>query len=198
VSQASTFLSGTVVETMASGGYTYLSIENSGVRRWAAIPQSDVRVGQQVELAPGMEMRNFTSKTLDRTFPSILFCQGKVSPHGSSPASTAAGRDRMPAAHGMSGIGKAGTEKMTAVAGKVTETMDAGTYTYVAVEKNGEQIWVAVPLTKVTVGEEVSFVPGTVMKKFTSKTLGRTFEALIFSGGIAAATSSPEKSVPSF
>ncbi len=79
------FTAGTIVETMDSGGYTYLCIENSGVRRWAAIPQTGVKVGQQVELTPGMQMANFNSKTLNRTFPSIYFCQGLVSSPNTSP-----------------------------------------------------------------------------------------------------------------
>lgn len=70
---------GTVVETMNSGGYTYLQIENGGQKLWAAVPQTEVKVGQKVELSPGMTMQQFTSKTLGRTFDSIYFCQGVVS-----------------------------------------------------------------------------------------------------------------------
>jgi len=70
---------GTVVETMNSGGYTYLLIENEGQKKWAAIPNSEIKVGQEVELAPGMTMNNFTSKTLGRTFDAILFSRGATS-----------------------------------------------------------------------------------------------------------------------
>jgi hypothetical protein len=69
-------IKGTVVETMDSGGYTYLCVENNGQKKWGAIRQSQVKVGQQVELLPGMEMKKFTSKTLKRTFESIVFSQG--------------------------------------------------------------------------------------------------------------------------
>jgi len=77
---------GTVVETMDSGGYTYLCIENGGQKKWAAIPQSQVKVGQQVELRPGMEMKQFTSKTLKRTFDTIVFSSGLAA----APAAAAA------------------------------------------------------------------------------------------------------------
>lgn len=70
---------GTVVETMNSGGYTYLLIEEGEQKRWAAIPNSEVKVGQQVELAPGMTMNQFTSKTLGRTFDAIVFSRGLTS-----------------------------------------------------------------------------------------------------------------------
>jgi hypothetical protein len=74
--QAGNALSGKVVETMNSGGYTYVSIENSGNKTWVAIPQTAVKVGQNVTCQPGMVMQNFTSKTLNRTFASIIFSAG--------------------------------------------------------------------------------------------------------------------------
>lgn len=69
-------LSGKVVETMNSGGYTYVSIENGGKRTWVALPDSKVKVGQQITCQPGMPMQNFTSKTLNRTFDTIIFSGG--------------------------------------------------------------------------------------------------------------------------
>jgi len=74
-----TAVQGTVVNTMDSGGYTYLQVENDGQKTWAAIPDSKVEVGQEVQLSPGMTMKQFTSKTLNRTFENILFSQGIVS-----------------------------------------------------------------------------------------------------------------------
>jgi hypothetical protein len=69
------------------------------------------------------------------------------------------------------------------LSGKVVETMDAGGYTYVCLEKKGIKTWVAVPQTKVTVGKEMTFQPGVEMRNFPSKTLNRTFERIYFSGG---------------
>ena len=74
--QAEESLSGKVAETMSSGGYTYVYLENSGSKTWVAIPQTAVKVGQMVTCQPGMEMKNFTSKTLNRTFASIIFSGG--------------------------------------------------------------------------------------------------------------------------
>jgi len=70
------------------------------------------------------------------------------------------------------------------LSGKVVETMDSGGYTYVNIENAGKKTWVAVPRTKVTVGQNISFLPGAVMNKFQSKTLDRTFESIVFSGGV--------------
>lgn len=69
---------GSVVETMDSGGYTYVCLKNNGQKQWAAIPDSEVKVGQEVEIAAGAIMTNFTSKTLGRTFDTIIFSQGIV------------------------------------------------------------------------------------------------------------------------
>jgi hypothetical protein len=71
------------------------------------------------------------------------------------------------------------------LSGKVVETMNAGGYTYVRLEKNGKKIWVAVPEMKVSVGQQMVFQPGQEMTNFTSKTLNRTFDSIIFSGGPA-------------
>jgi len=69
--------------------------------------------------------------------------------------------------------------------GKVIETMDSGGYTYVQIENNGRKTWVAVPQTKIKKGSTVTFMPGAPMANFKSKTLGKTFDLIIFSPGIA-------------
>ena len=61
---------------MNSGGYTYVYLENNGKKTWVAVPQTTVTVGQMVTCQPGMEMKNFTSKTLNRTFASVFFSSG--------------------------------------------------------------------------------------------------------------------------
>jgi len=71
------------------------------------------------------------------------------------------------------------------ISGKVVETMNAGGYTYVCVAKNGAKTWVAVPEMKVTMGQELTFLPGSPMPNFTSKSLNRTFDSIIFSAGLA-------------
>ncbi|MBI5409437.1 MAG: DNA-binding protein [Nitrospirae bacterium] len=77
------------------------------------------------------------------------------------------------------------TQDTYSLSGKVVEAMDSGGYTYVMIEKGGKKTWVAVPQIKVTVGQDVSFQPGMVMSNFTSKTLNRTFESIVFSSGAA-------------
>ncbi len=71
-------LSGKVVETMNSGGYTYVLLEKNGKKTWAALPQTRVVKGQTITLMPGVEMGNFESKTLNRKFEKIVFSTGLV------------------------------------------------------------------------------------------------------------------------
>lgn len=72
--QAPGMIQGKVLETFGSGGYTYLKLDCDGKETWAAVPQSDVNVGDDVSLPGGQVMNNFHSKTLDRTFDEIVFC----------------------------------------------------------------------------------------------------------------------------
>jgi hypothetical protein len=64
---------GTVAESINAGSYTYLRLEDPD--RWIATSPLDVSKGDKVEYAGGMEMRDFHSKALDRTFESIWFVQ---------------------------------------------------------------------------------------------------------------------------
>ena len=85
-------LSGKVLETMNSGGYTYVRLEKKGKKTWVAIPEMKVSVGQQISLQSGMEMVNFTSKSLGRTFESIIFSGGPASGAPSAGSSEKAGK----------------------------------------------------------------------------------------------------------
>jgi hypothetical protein len=74
--------------------------------------------------------------------------------------------------------------QMASLEGKVVETMNAGGYTYVCIKQGEQKAWAAVPATKVAVGSEVAVTPGMVMTNFSSKSLGRTFDAIVFSRGL--------------
>jgi hypothetical protein len=72
--------------------------------------------------------------------------------------------------------------------GKVLETMNSGSYSYVFIErKDGSKIWVAVPETEIKVGSKLEFKPGAAMGNFESKSLKRTFNTIIFSEGVVGA-----------
>jgi hypothetical protein len=94
---------GTVLETMDSGGYTYVLVETDQDQRWAAAQQTDVSVGDVVQMGAGMPMADFTSKTLDRTFDVLYFIDGLQ--NLSEPAAAAApGAAALPEGHPATGM----------------------------------------------------------------------------------------------
>ncbi len=66
-------VSGKVVETMNTAGYTYVLIDTGEKQVWAAGPETQVAVGDVVALAPGQEMYNYHSNSMNRDFDVILF-----------------------------------------------------------------------------------------------------------------------------
>lgn len=75
--------------------------------------------------------------------------------------------------------------------GVVIESATAGGYTYVNVESNGQSFWIAGPQTAVQNGSRISFSEQIWMKDFNSKALGRSFDKILFVGGISAAAAAP-------
>lgn len=73
-------LKGTVVQTMNGGGYTYVYLEQAdGKKVWVAVSQIPVKVGSVMTFKPGINMGNFESKALKRTFDSLVFSDGVLS-----------------------------------------------------------------------------------------------------------------------
>ena len=79
-------ITGTITETMNAVGYTYMNIATEQGPVWVAIPETEVKQGDKISCSPGMEMKQFHSKSLDRTFETIIFSEGisgslSASPH---------------------------------------------------------------------------------------------------------------------
>jgi hypothetical protein len=198
------FFSGKVIETMNSGGYTYVQLENDGKRAWFAVPVTTINVGQEVEFKPGIQMGLFKSRTLNKSFDSIVFAPGLVEDPkavlapavvpGEPPAPVS-----MPSGHPALNAdpkafeGKATKEQLRkagieVIAGKILETMDSGGYTYILIASGDKKVWGAVPTMEVKVGQEVELLPGQTMTNFSSKSLNKTFESVIFSTGAIPVT----------
>ena len=94
---------GTVLDTMDSGGYTYVLVDIGQDQRWAAAQQTVVSVGDVVQMGAGMPMTSFTSKTLDRTFDVVYFVDGLQ--NLSAPAAAATpGAAALPEGHPATGM----------------------------------------------------------------------------------------------
>ena len=73
-------IKGKVLETMDAAGYTYIQVDAPEGKVWVAIPQSQIEVGQEVLANPGMVMKDFESKSLNKTFDVIIFSSGLGDP----------------------------------------------------------------------------------------------------------------------
>jgi hypothetical protein len=66
---------GEVIERQDAGGYSYLKIDENGNVYWIAVPLMDVEVGESIIYSRFMEMKEFKSKALNKTFESVLFVE---------------------------------------------------------------------------------------------------------------------------
>jgi hypothetical protein len=64
-----------VDEVIQAGGYTYLNVSENSKKTWLAVPGMNVSKGDKLSYSDGLEMKDFHSKELNRTFPSILFLE---------------------------------------------------------------------------------------------------------------------------
>ncbi len=62
-----------VVSVTHAAGYTYLEVEANGSTTWVAASPVNAKTGDTIAWAGGAVMRNFTSKSLRKTFPEIIF-----------------------------------------------------------------------------------------------------------------------------
>jgi hypothetical protein len=66
-------VTGTVLETMDAGAYTYVRMKTKDGEIWAAVNQTALKPGAEIAIENAMWMENFESKTLNRKFETILF-----------------------------------------------------------------------------------------------------------------------------
>ena len=128
-SQPAELLTGKVLQTMDSGGYTYVYIQKKdGEKVWVAAPTTPATVGSQMNFKGGMEMVDFESKSLKRKFDKIVFADAAVSdsPAKSVPAASLKNKGKSP-----SGGSKAATSVKDA---KITVSKAAGANAYTVQE----------------------------------------------------------------
>jgi hypothetical protein len=64
---------GKVLSTVAAAPYTYIEVAQNKKTLWLAATTVPMKKGDVIRFDDGMVMTNFHSKTLNRTFPSVLF-----------------------------------------------------------------------------------------------------------------------------
>jgi hypothetical protein len=62
-----------VTEVIQASSYTYLKVKENMAERWVAITKQEINVGDVYYYDGALQMNNFKSKDLDRTFDEIYF-----------------------------------------------------------------------------------------------------------------------------
>ena len=65
-----------VEEVIQTSGYTYMKVSENGTENWIAVNRQEAAAGETYYYEEALEMKNFQSKELDRTFETIYFVQG--------------------------------------------------------------------------------------------------------------------------
>lgn len=90
-----------VNEVVQTSNYTYLKVSDNGAENWIAVTRQEAAVGETYYYEQALEMKNFKSKELDRTFETIYFVQGLSTQPVAAPAGGMGGGmgSSMPAMH---------------------------------------------------------------------------------------------------
>ena len=64
-----------VVDKINTSNYTYLQVSENKKTFWIAVPSMEIEIGETVYFSKFMEMKDFKSETIDRTFSSLLFVE---------------------------------------------------------------------------------------------------------------------------
>jgi hypothetical protein len=172
--------SGKVLQVLQGGGYTYVEVQQgSGDKVWVAGQQIDIQPGKEVQWGNAMVMRDFNSRSLGRSFPEILFVETwgaegaapvATAPHGNLPAPQLAAPTSAPSG----GPGATGV---------VRSVVNSGGYSYIEVDSGGQVVWVAAVEMALKKGDKVQW-QGTEMSNFTARSIGRTFDKIVFAQGV--------------
>lgn len=148
-------LQGKVLSSIDSGGYTYVEVAQGGNTMWIAGPPVKVTKGSTIRYDEGAMMKNFHSKTLNRSFPSIMF------------VSTIADASRI-------------DDTKPRRKGRALTVIQSGGYTYIETRQGDRTQWIAAPTSPVEKNNVIRFDEGAVMADFYSKSLNRTFPRIMF------------------
>ena len=105
----STTVTGSVLETMDAGAYTYVRLKTANGEIWAAVNKTTLKQGAEVSVGNAMWMENFESKTLNRKFDHILF--GMIGAGGEATAVLPPGHPATAAPVPMADLGDVKVEK---------------------------------------------------------------------------------------
>lgn len=144
---------GLVKSVEMAGGYLYIEVDVRDETFWLATTPTRLQVGDKITWQNYAVMANFESKVLNRVFEQILFV------------------DRVFNETAVASHSRRGT---------VAEMMNAAGYSFIRIDENGSSVWLAAPETRIEVGQSIEWQGGTLMHNFTSRSLNREFDEIIF------------------
>ena len=144
---------GLVKSVEMAGGYLYIEVDVSDETFWLATTPTRLQVGDKITWQNYAVMANFESTALNRVFDRILFVDRVL-----NETSVASHSSR----------------------GTVAEMMNAAGYSFIRIDENGSSVWLAAPETRIEVGQSIEWQGGTLMHNFTSRSLNREFNEIIF------------------
>lgn len=162
-----------VLQTKA---YTYLKvverIKEKDSLQWLALPLIKPKIGDIYYFDSGLQMGEFKSRELDRTFNDILFLPSL----GTSP--DMADKNIVPAPFKDTISQNAAPIIIHKVV--VKEVIQTSGYTYLHVKEGDKENWLAIVKIPAIVGQTYKYNDAAPMKDFTSKELKRTFDEVFF------------------
>lgn len=161
---------GKALEIIQAGEYTYINLEKEEGSEWIAVATLNASEGDIIKYSKGSLMRNFHSKSLDRTFPEILFSGAAKFVSGKHPS--------MAETASILNIADDTTELSNQ--GRVISIIPTAMYTYIEVSHDGAGRWLAAPSVELKAGDEIQYGDGAAMTDFYSKSLDRKFSTVLF------------------
>ncbi|NQY21168.1 MAG: hypothetical protein HRT40_07650 [Campylobacteraceae bacterium] len=70
---AKEFENGKVLDIKNAGGYIYLQVKTEKEILWAAVPGTDIKIGDKVKIEVQLRTKEYTSKSLNYTFKNVIF-----------------------------------------------------------------------------------------------------------------------------
>lgn len=169
-----------VQEILQTTKYTYVYVnekinENDSLQ-WLALPIFVPVLGDTYYFDNGLQMGEFYSKELNKTFSKVLFLGGlsKTSQFIADKSSTSdsLNSEELPEQETI-------FKKQHSVV--VLEVLQTQNYTYLRVLEKKKELWMAITkLPRAAVGQTYTYNDAAPMTNFRSKELGRTFNEILF------------------
>ncbi len=180
-----------VLEILQTKSYTYLNVKEQLSDRdslmWLALPLFEPAIGEIYYFNGGLQMGEFQSKELNRTFNEILFLGGLSTSPEISESNIVSGMK--PSSEDSSQNIETPGEIHTVI---VKEVLQTSGYTYLRVTEGEKENWLAVVKVNAVVGQTYTYDDAAMMTDFTSKELKRTFKEVLFVANLKKAGADAE------